>query len=66
MLRHAEPAPAPVIALVRRLDGTRVRSALLHIDLETSKTRVLFKGRVTDRLPVEAQPAEKGISISPL
>jgi hypothetical protein len=32
----------------------------------TSKTRILFKGRVTDPLPVEAEPLEKGISISPL
>lgn len=32
----------------------------------TSKTRLLFKGRVTDPLPVEAEPVEKGISISPL
>lgn len=31
----------------------------------TSKTRVLFKGRVTDPLPVEAEPVETGISISP-
>ncbi len=31
----------------------------------TSKTRLLFKGHVTDPLPVEAEPIEKGISISP-
>lgn len=30
-----------------------------------SETRVLFRGRVTDPLPVEAEP-EQGISISPL
>ena len=32
----------------------------------TSKTRLLFKGRVTDPLPVEVEPAAKGIPISPL
>ena len=31
----------------------------------SSETRVLFKGRVTDPLPVEAEP-EQGIAISPL
>jgi hypothetical protein len=31
----------------------------------SSKTRILFKGLVTDPLPVEAEP-EQGISISPL
>ena len=32
----------------------------------TSKTRLLFKGRVTDPLPVEVEPPPKGIWISPL
>lgn len=31
----------------------------------SSETRILFKGRVTDPLPVEAEP-ERGIAISPL
>ncbi len=31
----------------------------------SSDTRVLFKGRVTDPLPIEAEP-ERGIAISPL
>ena len=31
----------------------------------SSETRVLFKGRVTDPLPIEAEP-ERGIAISPL